>query len=255
MRWKHVFLSLAILGMGAMPVHAVPISLKPSSDTSILATNPDTNYDNPSYLYLIGNASGIRRSMLKFDLSSYAGQTVVGSGTLQLTTGIIGTAAAGRTVDAYPIFSSNASWTETGATWNNLLESSLTTDTTDSDKPWVNADGGGSYSGLGAPGEAYAATPVITATIPSGEQLPMTFTIPAAIIQNWIDHPSDNAGLLLRLPSEIDADSNKKVYFFPAEYSYAGYHPKLTFTTIVPEPATGALMLIGGGLLTFRRRR
>jgi hypothetical protein len=253
MRLKHVLLSLAALGMGAALLQAapIPVSLNPTADNSVLADGANTNYNSSTYLYLQGSSTAVRRSLLRFDLTPYAGKSVDGNATLQLKVDL-NPSNSSQKIELYSIVSSNAAWGETSATWNNLLKSSLTTDTTDSDKPWVNAAGTGSYPGLGAPGESYAAVPIATATAPAvGSSF--TFTIPASVLQNWIDHPSDNAGLLLRLSVENDSNSNNRVSLYPREVG-STYGPILKFT-VVPEPATGALILIGGGLLTLRRRK
>lgn len=75
-------------------------------------------------------------------------------------------------------------------------------------------------------------------------------TIPAAMIQSWIDNPNDNAGLLFRsfqsgtarvYSSEIGSDANGVA------------RPTLNFDYVVPEPTSLATLALGSMLL--RRRR
>jgi hypothetical protein len=74
----------------------------------------------------------------------------------------------------------------------------------------------------------------------------MTFTIPQAMVQSWIDNPAANAGLLGR----NTASSSMRIR---SSESSASVRPTLTFDYVIPEPAT--LSLLSFGLLGFLRRR
>lgn len=89
--------------------------------------------------------------------------------------------------------------------------------------------------------------PVATAIYP-GSAL-YTFTIPAAMIQDWIDNPGDNAGLLVR-----SSGGTGDIRFISAEAGTKPNGPNLSFDyMIVPEPST--LSLLSLGMLGFLRRR
>lgn len=75
----------------------------------------------------------------------------------------------------------------------------------------------------------------------------ITFTIPAAMIQSWIDNPSANAGLLGRQTGSSSWD------FRSSQSGTTAQRPTLTFDYVVPEPASLCLLSVGG--LMLRRRR
>lgn len=89
-----------------------------------------------------------------------------------------------------------------------------------SGKPWAGGENGCSVAGVD-----YSARPIgrVMASKYKGEWL--EFALPAALVQDWIDHPSRNAGLLIRV-DETPAVLGDHVLFYSVEHS-SGKGPQL----------------------------
>lgn len=99
--------------------------------------------------------------------------------------------------------------------------------------------------------------PIASATWATGGTAPtaqdLQFTIPAAMIQSWIDNPASNAGVLVRISAGAGQSR-----FYSAESTASGstWRPTLDISyNLVPEPATIGLVVIGAAALVVRRRR
>jgi hypothetical protein len=89
--------------------------------------------------------------------------------------------------------------------------------------------------------------PVASGTVPANG-VAVSFMIPKAMVQSWIDNPGSNAGLLGRYLNTATSDFNS---------SEAGtaLRPTLAFDyQTVPEPASVSLLSLGVLLLVYRRR-
>ena len=91
------------------------------------------------------------------------------------------------------------------------------------------------------------ATASLAASTPQFTQI--AFTIPAAMIQAWIDDPSTNAGLLGRQTSSSSWD------FASSQNGTISRRPTLSFDYVVPEPGTLGVAAIGGAVMLLRRRK
>ena len=87
----------------------------------------------------------------------------------------------------------------------------------------------------------------------AGTVATFTFT-PAgvALLQDWIDNPSNNAGFLLRLDGAQGQDRNDGVH--SSEAALLSDRPLLTINYVVPEP-TAAVTMMGLLTLTLARKR
>jgi len=205
-----------------------------------------------------GSGGDARRMLLRFNLSSLAGQTVTGA-SLQLTKAShTGTITNGN-INIYQIFGSNAGWIEgtdtdlnvgvdTGrSTWTGAVHGSVN---------WVNSGGTGNFPGLGNAGDAYAASPLASFLVNSSEANNTTIkTINFAnttFVQNWIDNPSQNAGMILIATNFTDTWRP-----YNSEATTAAFQPILFVTLADPAPEPGTCVLLGLGLvgLSLRRRR
>lgn len=224
---------------------------------------------NGSYVAMLANegrggGADIDRGLLKFDLSSLAGQIgPVTSATLTLTQ-IVNEASSPNpfTFSLYRITNADANWQEGGGgeqvagtvTWNNLSYSST------SPTPW--AGSAGLSTSTNDPTDAhadYVGTAVAQGTYndAAGQNgAAVTLSLPASLIQDWITGP--NAGLLIKTDN---ASASQWAEFAGAKYTGSNggdstWDPILTINySAVPEPVSGSLLLIGGGLLALRRRR
>jgi hypothetical protein len=163
-------------------------------------------------------------------------------------------------IDIHALLPANAGWVEgTGdpykpgggdVTWDHHTEAT---------QAWAGSEG------ASTPGTDYAATPM--GNLPwdqngtTGGYLyeaigGLKAELDVATIQDWLDNPGNNAGMLLKnhLPSAQDPTQS---YLCAGEWGGAdpinhGYEPKLTIEYI-PEPTTMVLLGLGGLLL--RRRK
>jgi hypothetical protein len=74
--------------------------------------------------------------------------------------------------------------------------------------------------------------PLTQATFPASGQV--TFTIPQAVIQSWIDNPADNAGMLGRYTNTVDAF--RAANFWSSDTGTATNRPMLSFDYTVNPP-------------------
>lgn len=177
-----------------------------------------------TYLYEIAPAGTQASSLVQFDLSAWAGLQLQGDAQLDMTY-----------LSMYYSNSVDLSIRPVGAAWN---EASVT---------WANFS-----NNLGAP---VGGGTVTSAGNASGSHV--LFSLPQALVQQWIDMPSSNHGLI------IQATSGRTMIFASREYRPTGglvgaYAPQLNFAAApVPEAESWALMatgLLALGALMRRRR-
>ena len=143
--------------------------------------------------------------------------------------------------DLYELPAGNTSWSETTATFNDQV----TLDVTE----WY--DAGGNPSTLRVAGDS--------GTFLDGTGLQeledgqtVTFTIPAIVATDWVQNPASFGGLFFRQTNGTGTD---RTFWHTSESSTASFRPLLTLT-LVPEPASGLLLLLGSlGCLRRRGRR
>lgn len=212
------------------------ITNTPTADTW-LYEGSGNNFGTSAYFSCSDNTGVLRRSLLYFDLSAYAGQTVQDDATLTLYTQGISAQTKGDPVSIYLINAANAGWTEGGADWT----------TKDDSVAW-------SHAGLGAPGDGYGSTPLLTVPIPASSNGPRPFTIAKSVLQSWIDSPGSNAGILVRLTTEVEPGGDDTVSWHSKEQAGL-YVPTLSFTIAIPEPATMGMLGVGALTVMMLRRR
>lgn len=263
------FFTAAIVGSGvvglALPADAAVLrdgleGYDGTRDTSVLVVNPSgdppvqpsvnhLNYGGSTTFFSRNSSSSRSRFLLAFDASHLAGQTVQ-SATLTLTKGTAAVTADNldRNLQGFEISGANADWVQgTG------------TGTTSSDG-WAtgaskahNVAGwtGGDRIGYGTTladtvADVFSTTPY-RVEHPFGTQY--TLTIPAALVQSWIDSPATNAGLLF-----LNTGGSSQTVFISSEYTAnETFRPTLDIT-MVPEPASLGVLGAAGLFLAGRRR-
>lgn len=185
MRYPSVLI-LALLGAGAvLPACADTLTVSASSDTWILAENPDGNLNGDFHGLGAGmNSHGSpMRAMIKFDLSQIPANATVTAVSMTVTEVKENSIA---TTD-YELHRILQNWTASEATWNNRTASSA----------W-------SAAGLAADTD-YTATASGTITATVGAFGPHTFDSNDKLIadvQAWISDPTSNNGWFFKAATE-----------------------------------------------------
>lgn len=197
-------------------------------------TSQNINSGTDSRL-LVGQlgSNEVARGLIRFDLSSIAGQyTQIAK--IELTLGI--DFSSGATISLHEVGANNGNWTEFEATWNT--------------KNGVTAWDGG--AGLGTAGYGSLLTSLSIANAQTGT---VTWTISDAVVATMlVDHftTGSNEGFLLK---STDESTLGYVNFNSAEWATPSRRPTLTITYTVPEPSTACMIGCTAALLGFWRRR
>jgi hypothetical protein len=207
----------ALLLAVACPAWAANV-LVPVADTDVRSSDPTFNNGAGTLLNF-----GFQ-TLVRFDLTAFAGQTVTGPGTLRFFMACFSSFCGTPAGESVNVFRVLVPWNES-TTWNTFGPNPGSTAGEDYD-PTVLA----SFSGTGT------------------NFTPVNFPIPAAVIQGWINNPGTNNGF----------DLFGLVSGGLAVYSREGAGPEqLIFDaaappTGAPEPASLQLIGIAAGFLCLR---
>lgn len=201
------------------------VSMPPSDDTRIQTNNMNHNAGASHFLTLAGDhLFDFQRDLLRFRPE---GQPLaISDGVLRLRIAAISTIDQvydGRTAELFKIKASNGAWIEGTGDKRLAEEGEPSWNSRDLPNPWdggpglgANSDGSGmarpedGYEGYGDlfPLSTYTAGP----SIETGDI--WEFTIPKELINDWINNPTENTGLLLR-------DSNEDSLLFDGVVVFA----------------------------------
>ena len=230
---RRVTLSLVVLALlfgGARKGRADLIALNPA-DTYITEHaslgGSDSNHAGDALLYSIrGTGSFVSFPLIRFDLTSLAGMIVTGPATLQLFTDTGFPQDSPRLESVHQIL---INYNASTVTFNNFSPLG----------PGVHFD-----SDVGAALDTQSF--ILNSANPARD---ITWIISAAVLQQWIDDPASNNGLLMN--NQITANAFD-VTFNSVENSNS---PILSFQTqAVPEPSTLAMLALGAiRLLAYLR--
>jgi hypothetical protein len=194
-------IALTISGVIAATASATESrSLTSSADAQILEHAPTKNYGAATSLGVNGNVpSGSAKdefALVKWDLSGIVPRTQINSALVTLNV----TTASPQTYQAYVL---KKPWVESAATWNVYS----------SGKPWEVA---------GAKGSLDKEATVAGSITPSvkGKN---TLTLPLAVVQDWVDNPATNQGIIIANPS-----STRGFNFNSREVTDPARRPQLT---------------------------
>jgi len=216
------------------PIAAKGATVVANSDTFItqhtLAFGPaNTTHGAADILHAIG-LNGFRSfPLVEFDLSSFFGQTIVGDATFSIGYLTGSGSVTGFTVEV-TVHKVLVGWAENTVTFTNF-----------------NPDSGTSFTGT------FLDTKPVASPINPPAPVPANILydkIPRSLVQEWIDTPAGNHGLILKSAGGVSQD----LQFASRENSETAFRPTLTFTA-VPEPGTSVLVALAGIGMVARRRR
>lgn len=255
------FIAAALAALFTLNAQAVTVSFQDgvngydgTQDTMVVSGGADNFNYGAAEFFDINRQSSTRRSLLKFDLSSLAGQfSSIDSVSLQLTPA--GSAITGD-FSIYAVSDANAGWIQgnkTGAlattgepAWNFIAGGPTPGDPLTGSTPWAGS------IGLGTAGTDYDTPALFTGTYTSGSTTPITVTLPTSLIADWINNPSTNGGLFLRFDTEVNTVVAR---FRSSEFTTIADRPMLTVDyTAIPEPSAFVLSGLGMVVLIGRSR-
>ena len=168
-------------------------------------------------LFNIAPAGFEAATLLRFDLSAWASHTVQGPAQLDLTF-LAMPYSPSVDLTVRPV---GSAWGEYTVTWQNFSHN-------------VGAPvGGGS---------------VLGGDYSTGDLV--SFSLPQALVQQWIDQPASNHGLILQASNGRDLAFASREWV-PAGGSAGDWAPLLSFTAAAPVPEPGSCALMAAGLLAM----
>lgn len=214
--------ALLVWGLGTSNSTAAIVSLSSDNDTYITehsglgGTSAVKGADNR--MFLIGQTNYRATPLVHFDLSAYEDQIVTNDATFELYLFTGKNNNASQTIELH----------ESTAVWDEATTS------------WANIPGGGPHGN-------YDPTVLDVQSVtynPTGGSPAQyySWTVPAAVVQSWIDAPADNHGLVL----VTQTLSGNDLQFYSKDNS--SDVPQLTFDAVIPEPATLLIWSLLAGL-------
>ncbi|MEM6336171.1 MAG: DNRLRE domain-containing protein, partial [Bacteroidota bacterium] len=177
-------------------------------DTKLLSDSPTTAWGTTINHAVDGDPD--KSALVLWDLSAIPAGAVALSAEVQLFVN-------NETADTYYVHQMTAPWDEAAATWEN-------------------ASSGTAWS---APGAAADHAPDTLAMVGPAVFGYVTFEVPAAVVQAWLDNPESNQGLIFK---NYDSATDG-MEFDSRENANRGHRPKLTLTyegDPPPPPVDGA---------------
>lgn len=207
-------------------------------DDSAGGTSPANNYGASTSLFVGRLPDGTSNQnlgniLLRFDTTSVSNQMITGA-TLRLWNQNHANQTADVNIEVHEVASANGDWVEGDS--NNTVESGASC--------WRfkiqnTVDWAGGRNGCGVAGTDYLTNLVGSAIATNTTQEWVEFTLDTDVIQNWVDNPSQNYGLVLTAPGALEGEA---AYFYSSEMD-ASAVPQLELTT---APKTTEIVSFSG---------
>ena len=213
-----------IITLGSSPTYAFYSDMccgAAPADLTVLSAFTKATTDPPN----------LQRTLVNFDLSGLPAGKAVQSATLTLYS-LLSEGYGNNSGVAMSVYRVTRSWTETQVSWNSAAAG----------QPWTN--GGG--DAVGSTGVQLSNPYASSTAAPNANDIAVTWDV-STLVSQWYNGTFTNYGLLL-----VSASPND-LLFRSREYSGGALAPRLD-VTFTPEPATMALLLVGGALVAARRR-
>ena len=197
-----------------------------------------------------GNRAGIRRPIICFTgLDVMSGLTVTGARIrLRKATAPEAHQDTDADIDMYAMTVANAGWIDGTGVFVPALPG---------ESAWNWHDEPNGWAGTGGPfDDATDLGALQDSIVADGEDAANTeyvFELDIPLVQGWIDNPSTNAGVIIKIRDE--ANVGVAVQCYASEINYWNpYRPHLEID-YTPEPATIGLLSLGGLAMLRRKRR
>ena len=233
---KVLVLLMVVCGVAAL-ASADIISLTTTGDAMITDYTPDGNISTSYNSIGVVNEGSQRRTVVRFDTSSMSTilsnpNTTINSVTMKLTGGPATFTGAAVVLS---IATKNAGWVESQVTWN-----SRSTGTS-----WAGNSPGSESTNVGSFSWSNGDSGVEYSTTFSGTSAELS-----GLLSSWTS--SSNAGLLIL---STGTTTNQILGLVSKEHATATAPTLVVDYTVVPEPATMGLLVVGGLFGIVRRRR
>lgn len=196
------------------------VTLTPTADNSIFSESPDNSDGVGQYLYAGAASVGIRRALIKFDVSSLPPGAHIDSATLQLH---ISRDSPGADT-SFDIHRATASWGEGTSDSDALNKGGRGAPATPNDATWH--DRFFNVTAWGTDGGDFNPNFSASATVGASGFVQWTGTQLAADVQAWLNSPSTQLGWLIKEDDEGVPTSAKR--FDSRQNPTASFRPQLT---------------------------
>ena len=187
------------------------------TDTKIAAKNATKNYGNDTKMTVDGDPD--EAGLFKWNVSTISVGSTVSSASIEFN-------VTGSSRDSYEVYALQRAWDELSATWQRYAT-------------------GNNWTGAGANGAADTQSTVLgqLAATSSGTYRINLNSAGVAAVQQWINDPSKNYGIIIK-----DYAVSKAVEIRTSETSTASQRPKLTINYTDPPVNLAPVVNVGGDL-------